>query len=157
MRRLKRFLIVVLVAALLVTLSVGINRYIRCRSLLQAVGLENGSGFKCKKYESFTDFLQYVDGFEIAVFTLPADGWNVPKDWTAEPASMKEIPVPVELNQNVLSSMGMGDLECSAWFFRDGREGVPFEKKQEYTFACYGIQKDTEVVLVYRGHHLYGI
>lgn len=156
MRRLKRLLIVVLVAALLVTLSVGITRHIRCRSLLQAVGLENGSGFKRKAYDSFTDFLQYVDGYEIAVFTLPADGWNVPKDWIAEPASMKEIPVPVELNQNVLSSMGMEDLECSAWFFRDDRDGVPFEK-QEYTFACYGIQKDTEVVLVYRGHHLYGI
>ncbi|MBR6570853.1 MAG: hypothetical protein IKK75_10420 [Clostridia bacterium] len=155
-----RLLIVIGVSAVFVFLAVsGIVNQQNCDQMLRAVRLEN-AGLERVDYTYFRDFLQYADGYEIAVFRIDSSQWIAPDSWTRFEASRPVAEVAEELgialNANSILDLSVGGEACQAYCFVDRREAESFDER-EYYFAYCEEAYGKILVVIYRGHHLYGI
>ena len=151
------FLIVLLALFAFRVIQNSLNR----NRLLKAVHLENAAGLRQIDYCSWTDPLKYKDSYEIMAFSVDVQNWKVPEEWTKEPnpidLSELETSLQIVLDYQGILGLSLGGIECSAWFFTDGRDaGKPFEQREfylGYVFDNYG----KPLIFIYHRHHLYGI
>lgn len=112
-------------------------------------------------YAYFKDFLQYVDGYEIAAFTINGSQWNPPEGWVARdaPQSIDELAAElgIEVNTGAILNLSLGGTGCSSYCFVDGRTAPTFDEQDYYFAFCDDTYPNSMVIFIYRGHHLYGI
>ena len=130
-------------------------------TLLQAVHLENVSGLKETGYINWTDWLKYKDGYEIMTFSVAKDQWKTPDEWMQEdtPVSLDELQnmLKVHLDPQGIDRLNVTADSCSSWYFLDHRSAeTPFDQR-EYDLAFVAETADSLTVVIYRGHHLYGL
>ncbi|MBR5109571.1 MAG: hypothetical protein IK099_05190 [Clostridia bacterium] len=129
--------------------------------LLKAVHLENTAGLRQIDYCSWTDPLQYKDGFEIMAFSADKQSFRTPEEWIEEPKPLDlselEASLHIVLDYGGILGLSLGGDVCSAWFFAEGRDaGKPFEQREYYLGYLYDNYGEP-LIFIYHGHHLYGI
>lgn len=95
---------------------------------LQMVGMDKRDCTVAKRVYWY-DFLKYTDGYEALVISVPED-WKIPDGWRNDAVSLREA--------------------YQAQFYSECGE------KGDREFFV-GLYDGNGTVLVYRGHHLYGI
>jgi len=157
-----RILIAALFCVLLVFFGVRfIQNMINRNRLLKAVHLENTAGLRQIDYVNWTDLMQYKDGYEIMAFSVDDPQWDIPDEWTIETPALliDELgkSLDIRLDEKAIIGLSLGGVDCSAWFFVDGREKEKPAGQREYHLGYLYDHYNNPLIFIYRGHHLYGM
>ena len=135
--------------------------HIRCNQMLRAVGLQEMSGLTKTDHVYWRDWLQYADGYEIAVFAVDEAQWNTPETWTREIDAVYVNDLAdqlgVDIHSDAIFDLSLGGLEGSSWIFVDNRADRPFDQQDFYLAYLDDTYHQSKLVFIYRGHHLYGV
>ncbi len=117
---------------------------------LQMVGMDKRDCTVAKRVYWY-DFLKYTDGYEALVISVPED-WKIPDGWRNDAVSLREAQQVYGLSAAALEKLDAGALPeaYQAQFYSECGE------KGDREFFV-GLYDGNGTVLVYRGHHLYGI
>ncbi len=167
-RSVKRRRLILLMAAVVILAAWGVSQFLAWRveqRMLRAVGLEDRPELYRVALRSWTDWLQYTDGYEILYLgNRENDGrslekrvpWTPPGTWTREHVTIDELirRFHEDINEQAITGESMGGYVCDAWFFLDRRDQQLPLGEREYYLGFWDEGED--MVYIYHGHHLYG-
>ncbi len=122
------------------------------KGLLAAVGVDADCAEIASHY--WYDLLKYIDGYEIVAVRPPED-WLPPEGWQMGGMTVEEIEEKYNLilSDDAWERIGLTQEVSRAHFFAEtGRDS---EIIQDWEFYV-GLWQEDGVLIVYRGHHLYG-
>lgn len=166
MNRRKKWIITLLVLILfagVIWFSIGFFQRREAKSrMLSAIGIEDRPEI-CGFYSGIrTDGLKNTDGYEIMhVYTKEQSGLAVkdiiPESWIWEYPNIGITELSrqlhIHINTQAILNESVGGAQCNAWFFADHRqEDIPFDEKDFY-LGYY--DESSDMIHIYRGHHLY--
>jgi len=151
---------IILLLSCFTCLGVRIAEVNSSRKMLRVVQLENTELY-LENYEYFCDTLQYAHGYEVAVFSVDKSRWKQPDSWSVPEAavSVEQLArdLGVAVNMNVIMDLGLGDIIGTSYFWVDNRKALSFNEQDYYFAICDSTNRNSMVLLIYRGHHLYGL
>ena len=158
MKRTQRILLILLILALIVA---GICLYATLRhipGLVRQAGLPLTCIRGIRDVETWTDWLQYTDGYDYAVLQVDPNTFAPPESWTLGQAPAKEInPAPEGLGCSDFHPNFYRDASLpeafTAWRFDPRDTSLPFDEQQFFA-AMYDAATGT--LVLYRGHSFYG-
>lgn len=108
--------------------------------------------------DSWTDWLNYTDGYDYAVLQVDPGSFVPPEDWTRGQAPAEEInPAPEGLGCSDFHPNFYRDAPLpetiTAWRFDPRDRSLPFD---EQTFFAAMYNENTGMLVLYRGHSFYG-
>lgn len=155
-KRLRIALCIVLIVLLAAILFIENNS----NRMLRAVDLTD-LGLRRVDYTYFNDFLQYVDGYEIAAYTINGTQWQSPEGWimldSAQSVDDLTSELGIAINMDALLNLSLGGTDCSSYCFVDNRTATTFDEQDYYFAFCDDTYPNNPVIFIYRGHHLHGI
>ena len=87
--------------------------------------------------------------------------WEIPDEWTRETPALliDELGkcLDIRLDEKAIIGLSLGGVDCSAWFFVDGREKEKPAGQREYYLGYLYDHYNNPLIFIYRGHHLYGM
>ena len=129
--------------------------------MLKVVSLQDVQGLQQVGYTYWKDILKYGDGYEIMTFVIDNAEWTPPENWTitAEEKSIEalEAELEIDINENEILLLNSGEISCESWFFADNRNERSFDKQDFYFACCDEVDDRSKMIVIYRGHHLYGL
>ena len=162
MKRIRRILTILLILALIVA---GICLYATLRhipELMQQAGLPLTCIRGIRDVETWTDWLQYTDGYDYAVLKVDPAAFTLPDSWTQGSATIEEInPYPeglgcYDFHPNFLHHAPLNESlpeSYTAWLYIPRDASLPFEEQQWFA-AMY--DASTGTLVLYRGHSFHG-
>lgn len=155
-KRLRIALCIALVVLLTAILFIENNSY----RMLRAMDLTD-QGLRRVDYTYFNDFLQYVDGYEIAAYAIPDARWQPPESWvvldSAQSVGDLASELGISINMDALLNLSLGGTDCSSYCFDDNRAAPTFDEQDYYFAFCDDTYPNNTMIFIYRGHHLHGI
>ena len=156
----KKRLSIALCIALIVLLAAVLFIESRSNRMLHSVNLTDLE-LKRVDYAYFKDFLQYVDGYEIAAYAVSDTQWQSPEGWivldSAQSVDDLAARLGININMDALLNLSLGGTDCSSYYFVDNTTAPNFDKQDFYFAFCDDTYPNNTVIFIYRGHHLHGI
>ncbi|MBQ2953383.1 MAG: hypothetical protein IJE07_07475 [Clostridia bacterium] len=158
MKRIQRILLILSILALIVA---GICLYATLRhipGLMQQAGLPLTCIHGIRDVETFTDWLNYTDGYDYAVLKVDPETFTPPESWTQGQATIEDVnPYPeglgcYDFHGNFLHNASLPE-RYTAWLYIPRDASAPLEEQQWFA-AMY--DASTGTLVLYRGHSFYG-
>jgi len=157
-KRIRRLLLALLMIALIIGAVYGCMKLQHIPGLLDQAGLPLTCIRGIRAADSWTDWLQYTDGYDYAVLQVDPNTFSPPESWTLGQAPAKEInPAPEGLGCSDFHPNFYRDAPLpeafTAWRFDPRDTSLPFDEQQFFA-AMYDAATGT--LVLYRGHSFYG-
>lgn len=146
MKKLKRILYSLAIIGAIIALVCVCLRLQPIPGLMEKAGLPLTCIRGIHAVDSWTDWLNYTDGYDYAVLQVDPESFAIPEDWTrglstagdSHPKSYHDVTLPETI---------------TAWRYEPRDLSLPFDE-QEFFAAMY--DENTGTLVLYRGHSFYG-
>lgn len=145
----------------MIALSLLIVRTVRAhqrkRAMLEAVDIPIHTPLRAVDYVHWTDYLEYVSGYDILVAKVDPEGFAIPGTWRASTTTIDAIEAEYDIDmcESWLREQKTTLPACfDAWYFREtGRGGEAYRDWQYYV----GLYSADGTLIIYHGHDLWGL
>ena len=158
MKHIRRLLLALLMITLIIGAVYGCMKLQPIPGLLEQAGLPLTCIRGIRDVQTWTDWLQYTDGYDYAVLKVDPAAFTLPDSWTQGSATIEEInPSPeglgcYDFHGNFLHTAPLPE-RYTAWLYIPRDASLPFEEQQWFA-AMY--DASTGTLALYRGHSFYG-